>query len=251
MKGTVRLVASLIVIFAAGGMAMADETQDESTNPAPFGEPIQDGRVYTHVLFDEFEGRFGANNSFRWEGEAWTGTDTNRLWFKSEGETTGRGGVEDGQQELFYDRPISRYFDVQAGMRSDLDSRAGRNWAALGVEGLAPMFFQLSVTAYASSEAHYAAKVEGSYDLPITQRLILQPQIEVNFYSKDDPTRAVGSGLSDIDTGLRLRYEFIRKFAPYIAVTYQDTYGTTADFARAEGERPSQLRFTAGVRIWL
>ncbi len=245
------MAAIFLTGIAVWGCAFGHAPLGDSTSAAPYGDPVQDEHIYTHVVFDQLEGRFGARNSFRWEGEAWAGTDMNRIWVKTEGFVNSEGDVEDGQHELLYDRPVSSYFDLQAGVRQDADSRAGRTWAALGIEGLAPMFFQVSATAYFSNEGHYAARLEGSYDLLLTQRLILQPQIELNFYTKDDPGRGIGSGLSDLDTGLRLRYEFSRKFAPYIAVTYDQRCGGTANFARLRGEGPSDLRFTFGVRTWL
>jgi copper resistance protein B len=120
----------------------------------------------------------------------------------------------------------------------------------LGIQGLAPYFFDLELTGYASNEGHLAAKLEASYDLLLTQRLILQPQIEVNLYSKADPVRMVGAGFSDIDTGLRLRYEIDRKFAPYLGVVYEGKFGQTANFARAVGESTGDVRFVFGVRLW-
>jgi copper resistance protein B len=160
------------------------------------------------------------------------------------------GQVEDSQQELFYSRPISTYFDAKLGARYDLDSLPGRGWGAVGVEGLAPLFFRVAATGYVSGDGHLSAKLEGSYDLLITQRLILQPQIEMNFYSMDDPARRVGSGLSDIDAGLRLRYEITRKFAPYVGVTYDGKFGSTAAFAAGAGEPLNQVRFAVGLRAW-
>jgi len=229
--------------------ALAHEDHGGATEAAPFGAPVMDEHVYYHLLFDELEGRLGADNSFRWEGEAWAGTDENRLWLKTEGEQTG-DTLEDGQQELFYDRPITTFFDIQAGVRSDIDSRAGRTWAALGIEGLAPMFFQTSATGYVDGKGRLAAKLEGSYDLLLTQRLILQPQAELNFYSRNDPARRIGSGLSDIDLGLRLRYEILRKFGPYVGLTFENKFGDTAAFARADGERRAELRLATGIRVW-
>jgi copper resistance protein B len=136
------------------------------------------------------------------------------------------------------------------GARYDLDALDGRGWAAFGIEGLAPLFFHVAATAYVSNSGHYAAKLEGSYDLLLTQRLILQPELEMNLYTKDDPGRRIGAGLSDLDAGLRLRYEISRKFAPYIGVTYETKFGKSARFAEAEGERADALRFTVGVRVW-
>jgi copper resistance protein B len=250
MRKHLPLAVSLMVLASATAPANAQMTMGPASSAAPFGAPVDDEHVFYHALLDEFEGRFGRDASFRWEGEAWAGTDMNRIYLRSEGEVTG-GKIEDGQQELLYARPISTYFNVQGGMRYDLDSRPGRGWAAIGIEGLAPLFFHVSATGYASDEGHLAAKLEGSYDLLLTQRLILQPQAEMNFYSKADPTREIGSGLSDIDLGLRLRYEFSRKFAPYIGVTYESKFGGSADFSRAAGEHPTDLRLTVGVRAWL
>ncbi len=242
--------AIMAAIALAAWPASAQMAASNATPSAPFGMPMEN-TVYFHAVLNQLEGRFGTGSSFRWSGEAWAGGDTDRLWLKSEGEVNSRGEVEDGQQEVFYDRPVTSYFDLQAGLRSDVDSRAGRTWAAFGVQGLAPYFLQVSATAYASDSGRYAAKLEGSTDLLITQRLILQPQIEMNIYTKADAARGFGSGLSDLDAGLRLRYEISRKFAPYIGVVYAGKYGATANFARAAGERSGGLQFVFGVRAWL
>jgi len=244
--------------FAAIGVALclASAVRGQGMVPdasvaAPFGPPVDDQRVYIHGVFDELEGRLnGGDDALRWEGEAWVGTDTDRLWFKSEGEVDRHGEVSDGEQEVLYDRPITTYFDIQAGARYDLDSLPGRGWGALGIEGLAPWFIKFSATGYISDQGRYAAKLMASYDQLLTQRLILSPEAELNFYSKSDPARRIGSGLSDLDSGLRLRYEITRKFAPYVGVTYERSFGVTADFLRAAGDRDHDLRFTTGIRAW-
>jgi copper resistance protein B len=175
----------------------------------------------------------------------------NKLWLKSEGFVE-HGKATDGDTEALYDRPIPflKYFDAQAGVRYDLDSNPGRTWGAIGVEGLAPYFFQFQPTFYFSNRGRVAGRLMGSYDLLITQRLILQPEIEMNFYSKRDPSRGIGSGLSDLDTGLRLRYEISRKFAPYIGFAYTGTFGETATFTREEGGIVHDPRFIFGIRLW-
>lgn len=213
---------------------------------------MEDDRIYSHVLFDELEGRFDSADSFRWDGEAWIGTDINRLWIKSEGFAVPEG-TKDGDQELLYDRPISPFFDLQGGVRYDVDSLAGRGWAALGIEGLAPYLFELSATLYASDAGHFAAKLQASYDELLTQRLILQPLVEINAYTRPDPARDVGAGFSDIDAGLRLRYEISRKFAPYLGVTYQRAYGSgNRGAAHAFDAGPHDAwRLAIGARTWL
>ena len=237
-------------LLAAAGAAKAQTPGAAPNLAAPFGAPVEDRRIYWHGLLDQFEGRIGGENSFRWDGQAWAGTDTNRLWFKSEGTVGSNGRVGDGIHEALYDRPISTYFDLQGGIRYDLDSGPSRGWAAFGIQGLAPQFFDVEATAYASDSGHFAARLKGSYDLLLTQRLVLQPEIEANFYTKSQPGRGIGPGLSDLDTGLRLRYEITRKFAPYIGVVLEDKFGGTAAFARREGESANDVRFVFGVRSW-
>jgi copper resistance protein B len=247
----ISLVAGIAMLSAiSSATAQMQMGSSDASAAAPYGVPVADEHVFYHALVSELEGRLGRNNSFRWEGEGWAGTDMNRVMFRSEGSING-GKVEDGQQEVFYSRPISTYFNAMVGSRYDLDSAPGRGWGAFGVEGLAPLFFHVAATGYISDTGHYAAKLEGSYDLLLTQTLILQPQIEMNLYGKNDPARMLGTGLTDIDAGLRLRYEISRKFAPYVAVTYENKFGRTAAFARSNGEPISNLRFSFGVRAWL
>jgi len=238
-------------LLAVASPAAADHGTGGPSEAAPFGAPVDDQHVWYHALLDQFEGRFGSNNALHWEGEAWSGTDTNRIRFKSEGGINDRGEADKGRYELLYDRPITSFFDIQGGVRTDADSRAGRTWAAFGFEGLAPLFLHVSATGYASSEGHFAGRLEGSYDLLLTQRLILQPQLEMNLYSKADSRRAIGAGLCCLDTGLRLRYEITRKFAPYIGLAYERDFGDTAAMARQAGDPTSSIRVTFGIRAWL
>jgi len=247
---TVALAAALGISTTAAPAQTPAHT--EPTRVPEFGtmQPVMDRGIFAHVIFNEFEGRVaGADAEFRWEGQGWVGTDYDKLWIKSEG-TLVKGALDDGQQQFLYGRAITTYFDLQGGLRSDLDSRPTRNWAAFGIQGLAPYFFDLEATGYVSSQGHLAAKLEASYDLLLTQRLILRPQIEVNLYSKADPVRIVGAGFSDIDTGLRLRYEIDRKFAPYLGVVYEGKFGQTTSLAKRAGESTGDVRIALGVRIW-
>ncbi|MEO8467203.1 MAG: copper resistance protein B [Gammaproteobacteria bacterium] len=202
-------------------------------------------------MLEQFEYRAaGSDSVLRWDGEVWVGTDTNRLWVKSEGDVDRHGDIRDGRQELLYDRPITSFFDLQAGVRYDVDSLQDRAWVAFGVEGLAPHFVRLSATVYGADGGRFAARVEASHDARITQRLILQTQFEINAYSRDDLARRIGSGISDIDAGVRLRYEIRRKFAPYLGLSYQRTFSQTAQYARAAGESVRTLSLLIGIRSW-
>jgi copper resistance protein B len=242
-------LAMLICEASVAGLAQSSE----SRTYVQYGEPpVMDNTIFYHLLFNQLEGRTnGPRNELRWDGEGWAGTDMNRLWFKTEGFLE-HGVMTDGAQEVLYDRPIPRlrYFDWQAGVRYDLDSYPGRTWGAIGIEGLAPYFFEFAPTFYFSNRGFFAGRIEGSYDILITNRLIVQPQFELNFYSKSNPSRGVGSGLSELDTGLRLRYEFSRKFGPYIGFAYTGNYGRTAAFTREAGGNPEDPRFIFGVRLW-
>ena len=198
---------------------------------------MNDDPIIAHVLFDQLEGRSnGPDNELRWDGEGWAGTDHNRLWLKSEGFFNDQGKVEDGDHEVLYDRPVTTYFDLQGGLRYDLDSGPQRWWGAFGIEGLAPQFFNFQATAYARDAGHFAGRVVGSYDLLLTQRLIAQPEIEINCYSKQDPSRAVGTGLSEIDTGLRIRYELAANLLPMWE------WPTTGSSAKPRASRATKVK---------
>jgi copper resistance protein B len=246
-------LAAALVAFAIAAAAQIPVAKDESTLATEPGgmPPVMDQGIFAHLIFNELEGRWnGTNTEFRWDGQGWVGTDYDKLWIKSEGTLQGNGTLGDGQQQFLYSRAITTYFDLQGGLRSDLDSRPTRDWAAFGIQGLAPYFFDLELSGFVSGEGHLAGKLEASYDLLLTQQLILQPQIEIDVYSKADPARLVGAGFSDIDTGLRLRYEFSRKFAPYLGVVYEGRFGQTANLARQAGESTGDVRFVFGVRVW-
>jgi copper resistance protein B len=239
-------IGVVLVVGFIGGTGWPTHARAQGTpdanSAAPFGPPMDDQPIFVHAQLDQFELRAGDGvSSFRWDGEAWAGTDTNRLVIKSEAFVTA-GVTEDGDHELLYAHPLSSYFDLQAGVRYDLDALPSRGWAAVGIEGLAPYFFKVAATAYASDGGQFAAKVTGSCEELLTQRLILEPQVELNAYSRPDAARDVAAGLSDIDAGVRLRYEVRRKFAPYAGVTYERVLGNAG--------HTSGVRAAAGFRIW-
>jgi copper resistance protein B len=197
---------------------------------------------------ESFAGQGGHGQS--WEAEGWYGNDTDKLWFRSEGERED-GRPSDGDAELFWSHAVATFWDTQLGVRRDIGEGPKRNWAAFGVQGLAPYWFELEATAYAGDGGRTAARVRAEYALLFTQRLILQPEIEVNAYGKDDIGRGLRSGVSSIEGGLRLRYEIRRSIAPYIGVSWEHLTGGTADLARDGGRRITDRRWVAGIRLWL
>lgn len=251
MAATTCAVLSTLASSAAfaQGAALGSDTLNGA---APYGTPIADDRLYGHAIFNQLEGRIGNSAYGRWSGQAWIGNDYNKLWLKTEGRYNAerKSKFGDGDHELLYDRPINQFFNLQAGLRYDGDSKPGRTWAVFGVQGLAAGFWNVEASFYASGGTRFALKTNASYDYRFTQRLILQPQIETNWYSRGEEARGVGGGLSDIDSGLRLRYEISRKFASYIGVTYQRFFGPTATFREADGSSRNDWRAVVGVRAW-
>ena len=189
-------------------------------------------------------------DGYRWDGEAWYGGDINRLWIKSEGEGELRRGLDSGEVQLLYSRAIDPYFNLQAGVRQDIGPTPRRTYATIGFEGLAPGMFEVEGGIFLSNKGEVLGRVEGYYDQRITQRLVLQPRVELNFSAQDIPENAIGSGLSNVELGARLRYEFARQFAPYVGVSYYRKLGDTARYARAGGEDVHATSFVAGVRFW-
>ena len=184
-----------------------------------------------------------------WEGSAWFGTDTDRLWLRIEGERVG-GHTESVDLEVLYGRSVSPWWDVVAGVKHDFKPGEARTWAAVGVQGMAPYRFEVSATVYVGEGGQVAANVEAEYTLRITNKLILQPLVEVDLAARDDIEYGIASGFTGIETGLRLRYEVTRRFAPYVGVVHERALGDTADLKRSAGESVRDTRAVAGIRIW-
>jgi copper resistance protein B len=203
------------------------------------------------LLADRLERSLSSDGDYAsaWEVEGWYGGDIDRLWLRSEGERS-RDGTEDARAELLWGHDFSTFWDWQAGVRQDFGQAPSRQWLAVSVEGLAPYFFELEASVYAGPQGRTAARLEVSRDLLLTQRLILTPQLELNFYGKDDPQRQVRSGLSDAEAGLRLRYEVSRRFAPYIGINWQRHFASDDALPFVRREPAGETSVLVGVRLW-
>ncbi len=220
--------------------------------PMP-GMGMADNDPYAQLLVDELEYTRSSRheNGLAFDAQAWFGTDRDKLWLKAEGERTAGGKLGPTRTEALWNRAFAPYWGFQAGVRHDLGGDGpSRTWAAFGVQGLAPYWFDLEATGYVGGSGRTAFRLDASYDVLLTQRLILKPRAEVNLYGKNDPERAIGASLSDIGLGLRLRYEISSKFAPYVGVTWSRKFGNTARYARESASDVSETRFVAGVRFW-
>lgn len=204
------------------------------------------------VLVERLEARIATDSGedgYVWDVQAFYGGDINRFVIKTEGEGEFGGALEDAEIQALYSRAIGPFFDLQAGLRFDPEPDT-RGHLVVGVQGLAPYMFHVDGALFLSDRGDLTARLEGEYDQRITQRLIIQPRLEVELSAQDIPERGIGAGITKIEPGLRLRYEIERELAPYIGIEYEAALGETADIARAAGEDPDGLRIVVGLRAW-
>ncbi|MGI2258738.1 copper resistance protein B [Shewanella sp. GXUN23E] len=182
--------------------------------------------------------------------QGWLGNSYDRLVVKAEGDIA-NSRLEESSTELLWSHAVSTYFDTQVGVQyQQFDEGENRPWLAMGIQGLAPYWFELDITGYLGEQGRTALSAEIEYELLLTQKLILQPRAELTLYGKDDPQNGLGAGLANVSVGLRLRYEFSRQFAPYLGVEWSDASGKTADLMRQRGQSPQDTQFLTGVRFW-
>ena len=209
------------------------------------------GGSFSQVMVDLAEIKIAdGHTGYKFEADAWFGGDINRFVFKADGE--GEFGEPFGDVELkaLYSRAIGPYFNLQAGVRQDLRVGPDRTHAVIGVEGLAPYWFEVDGYLYLSTQGEVRASASAEYDQRITQRLILQPKVKFDLSAQDIPEIGIGSGLTSAEFALRLRYEIAREFAPYVGIVHEAKFGRTADFSRAAGDDPSSTNLVVGVRAW-
>lgn len=246
-----QMPSNMPVVGTTPVQTTADQVSPVSGDGSMQNMDMNDGAAHGMLLIDQLEYAHGYDgNGPMWEAVAWYGNDSNKLWLRSEGEVS-RGRVDDGDIEALWNRPVSAFWGTQLGVRHDLGVGPHRDWAAFGVEGMAPYWVELETTAYASESGRFAARARAEYTLRFTQRWLLQPDLEINAYNKEDPMQRMGSGVSDAQLGLRLRYEFNRQFAPYIGVVWTRRFGATAGFARDDQAPVFDRQFVFGMRIWL
>ncbi len=245
-----------VLVFVAIADLYGQAQTSRKDTETKFPSPVDDRMLHTFVLADVFEHRPKASDSdFRWDVEGWRGGDYNRLWFKSEGErNTALKADYDIDLQLLYGRFVARYYDIQIGTRLETQSYQGRNvtraHAVIGLQGLVPYRYELEPQLFISQNGDVSGRVSFTRDLLLTQRAVLQGRIESNFAAQRVERFTTGRGLNNIEAGLRLRYEFSRKFAPYIGVSFDRSFFETARLVIQEGGDPSQVRFVVGIRMW-
>ena len=205
---------------------------------------MNDDPLVTMFLMDRFEVLDNDENSRVWEGSFYIGYDINKLYLYSEGEATS-DGLEKSQNELVYSRAIAPFWDLQIGVAYDKNEESSQTWGEIAISGLAPYYFETRAALLVNNEGNVGVRLDAEYEALLTQKLILTPSLEADLYTKDDPKMLLGSGLSSVEAGLRLRYEFIREFAPYIGVTWEKTFGNTREYDPID-----ETNFMVGVRFW-
>lgn len=228
-------------------------TGDAKTTPNPPGwpYPIADRGVYSFLLFDNLEYR---KDELNWGLLGWRGGDRNRVWYKSEGvQSTIFDGGSEGDVQALYGRLISPYFDFQAGVRyarrwGERPSQS-RMYAVLGLQGLTPYRFDIEPSFQVSHQGKVQFRLEATYDLLLTQRLVLQPRMETSLALQKDPEFGILSHVNDSQVDVHLRYEVRRQFAPYIGVSWRQGYGSNTGASVGNSE-PSSVSLVTGIRLW-
>lgn len=252
MTVIIKNVLWLVPVLTLGIFASSLPVVAQEKLPAP----IQDRPITYFLLLDQLEYRWNEGpNAFRWDAEGWIGGDYNRAWLKTEGDQqTSKDKNGEAEVQVLYSRLIAPFWDFQAGLRYDKLWGKGpdpsRVFGVIGFEGLAPYWFEVEPAFFVSDRGDVSARLTATYDLLLTQRLILQPRFETNIAAQTVRRFGVGKGFNDVELGLRLRYEIKREFAPYLGINWERKLSDTADIARREGERIGTFAVVLGVRLW-
>ena len=209
-----------------------------------------DDPIVTKVMIDQLETRIvDGDDPLVLEAQAWIGYDLNKFVIKADVEQV-KGVTHELELQALYSRAVDPYWDFQIGIRQDQKPAPNKNWLAIGFQGVAPYWFEIDSTLFIGEKDQVGLRFTAEYEWMLTQRWVLSPEVEFNIHSKDEEARGLGSGLSNSQVGLRLRYEVKREFAPYIGINWNNKYGNTATFAKNEGEEVSSTQFVAGIRAW-
>ena len=251
------LCGALLTVLAATATAQTtpvptptDEERKAAFPPDLQGHGVHDDGLHFMVLADQLEWQASdTGGGALWDAKAWVGGDINRIWIRTEANYQ-EGAFDDAEGHLLLGRNISRWWTAVGGVRHDFTPGPARTWAAIGLQGLAPQWFDVEVTGYLGESARTALRTEVEYDLLVNDRVVIQTLLELNLYGKSDPDRQIGAGLSSIEFGARVRYEIRRELAPYAGVVWHRKVFETGDLAREAGENVGGWRLVMGLRVW-
>lgn len=218
--------------------------------PFPGAMHMDDDPVLSKLMINALEYRFGDNNenSLALDAEAWVGKDLNKLWLKADIESED-GEIAEAELQALYSRAIAPFWDFQVGVRKDFEP-VSREWAVLGLKGTAPYQLDVDASLFFGKGGQVGARLNTEYELMLSQKTSLVPELGANFYTKDDQEAGIGSGLSDLDISLRLKHELKREFAPYIGINWSKSFGNKADMLKQSGEKTSDTQLALGVEAW-
>lgn len=235
-------------LFAALALATASSTTLAGGEHA---HGMLDNLRYGKILVDELEWRDGASEgALTWDAEAFYGSDLHRFGIETEGERS-NGATEEASAEALYRRAIAPFWDLKLGWRHDFQPAPQRDWFALGIDGLVPYGVDAEAMLYVGESGHALLALKAGYELLLTQRLVLEPALELGLAGREDRETETGSGVNGVELSLRLRYEITRKFAPYVGVIWRRASGDSADLIETGGGDPEQSRIVAGIHFWL
>lgn len=252
------MLRKLCTILGMVGLLMVLAASSARAQKAPpfRNDLLMDNKTYTFFMVDRLEySSVSGPNPLVWDAQGWIGKNYHKFWFKAEGEALTLEPEGEMEFQGLYSRAVSTYFDLQAGIRYDLGYHGGeyqsRTFGVLGLQGLAPYFFEVDGALFVSTAGDISANFEAEYDLPITQRLFGQPRVATGMAIQEVEEFGIGSGINNVQLGFRLRYEIKRELAPYIGISWSRKLGETADFVRSEGGIASTLGLVGGIRAWL
>lgn len=273
MRVKLMMCTTLVATFAhaanehvhESGLAPVPKGHHEAVLPAPSAEEMaaafpdlaghhmaghMGSSSWVFLSADKLElQRDGGETAAVWDAKVGWGGDHDRFWLESAGERA--DGISGSlATRVYWTHALSRWWDTAVGLRQDGGEGDPRRWVALGVQGLAPYFIETELQVLLGESGRTALQLELEYDARLTQRLILQPVVEVTAYGKADPGNGLGSGLAEAEAGLRLRYEVRRELAPYVGVEWRRYLGGTADRVRQGGGEVSHSSAVLGVRLW-
>lgn len=247
-----------ILIYCNTGQLLAQNAADAYYDPAEMAKAREalkaehGNQINALILGERLEYQPNEGDPMAvWEAQAWVGGDIQKLWFKTEGEyNTEEGQFDEAELQALYSRAVSPFWDLQIGIRHHFRPDPTLTYAVVGAHGLAPYWFELDGQVFFSDEGDVSARLEAEYEFRLTQKLKLQPRIELNGAFSDNESISMGSGLSTAEAGLRLRYDISRGFSPYVGVSWSQTFGKTEEFVRANGEDSNRTAWVAGIRFW-
>lgn len=253
--GRAAIAGSLAIVGGTLRAPVLVAQSPEPTRPASMPHQAMAWGTQAFVLSEVLEFAPAARDaSVRYDLVGWYGGAERRVWVKADGVLRTDGGRGRTEVQALYGRLVAPFWDLQAGLWVDADVGTGAarafGGAALGAQGLAPGWFELEPALLVSSKGDIGTRFTGSFDVYLSQRLVVQPRIETSAWARARPEFGIGSGIGESEFGLRARYEVRREFAPYVGVAWERRFGASGALARAAGRNDRETFFTVGVRAW-